>query len=92
MKLNFVLLVILIPFIFGFTNIFQQKYYKKNDNIDVKTRKLFSKTNLPFDFYSLKFCRPKKRIMATENLGELLFGDRIENSLYKVIFFLFISD
>lgn len=88
MKLNFVLLLVFFTFIFGLQNIFEQRYFGKNQNVEVKTRKLFSKHNLPFEFYSLKFCRPKKRVMATENLGELLFGDRIENSLYKVCLFI----
>jgi transmembrane 9 superfamily protein 2/4 len=40
---------------------------------------------LPYDYYSLKFCRPKGGIKPySENLGEFLRGDRIENSAYDV--------
>ena len=42
-------------------------------------------TQLPYDYYSLKFCRPKGGIKPySENLGEFLRGDRIENSAYEV--------
>jgi len=41
------------------------------------------KTQLPYDYYSLPFCRPPT-IESAENLGEALSGDRVENSMYKV--------
>ena len=42
-------------------------------------------TQLPFDYYSLKFCKPQGGIKPySENLGEFLSGDRIENSAYEV--------
>jgi len=56
--------------------------YQVGELLEVKTRKLYSKQNLPFDFYYLMFCRPNPRRAAAENLGEVIFGDRIENSLY----------
>jgi len=44
-----------------------------------------TKTQIPFDFYSLPYCHPKKIQEESENLGEVLQGDRIEkNSLYQV--------
>lgn len=36
------------------------------------------------DYYSLPFCRPDKILKVNENLGEVLRGDRIENSPYQV--------
>lgn len=43
-------------------------------------------TQLPFDYYSLKFCRPIEGVKSySENLGEFLRGDRIENSRYEVM-------
>lgn len=42
------------------------------------------KTQLPYDYYSLPFCRPPAVEESAENLGEVLSGDRIENSMYKV--------
>ena len=42
------------------------------------------KTQLPYEYYSLPYCRPEKIVHSAENLGEVLRGDRIENSLYQV--------
>ena len=51
----------------------------------LKVNKLSSaKTQLPYEFYSLPYCRPEKIESSAENLGEVLRGDRIVNSLYKV--------
>ena len=59
--------------------------YAKGDAINVKVIKLDSiKTQLPYDYYSLPFCRPPAVEESAENLGEVLSGDRIENSMYKV--------
>jgi hypothetical protein len=41
-------------------------------------------TQIPYEYYSLDFCRPKHEREQSENLGEVLSGDRIENSVYKV--------
>ena len=41
-------------------------------------------TEMPFSYYSLPFCKPLEGVKdSAENLGELLMGDRIENSPYK---------
>lgn len=47
--------------------------------------KLMSAKNLPYQYYSLPYCRPEKIVPSAENLGELLRGDRILNSPYTVI-------
>jgi len=53
--------------------------------IFLKVNKLSSvKTQLPYEYYSLPYCRPEKIVPFAENLGEVLRGDRIENSLYQV--------
>ncbi|KAF7830358.1 transmembrane 9 superfamily member 8 [Senna tora] len=53
------------------------------DPLQVKVNKLTStKTQLPYSYYSLPYCRPEKIQDSAENLGEVLRGDRIENSLY----------
>lgn len=39
---------------------------------------------MPYDYYSLPYCRPKKFTYEAENFGELLAGDRIENSVYTL--------
>ncbi|KAI6680411.1 hypothetical protein NL676_034292 [Syzygium grande] len=58
--------------------------FDKGHPLMVKVNKLTSiKTQLPYSFYSLPFCRPKKILDSAENLGEVLRGDRIENSPYE---------
>ncbi|EPS73699.1 hypothetical protein M569_01058, partial [Genlisea aurea] len=57
--------------------------FNKDDALKVKVNKLTSvKTQLPYSYYSLPFCAPDKIVDSTENLGEVLRGDRIENSPY----------
>jgi transmembrane 9 superfamily protein 2/4 len=56
----------------------------QGDPITLKVNKLMSVKNLPFEYYSLPYCRPDKIISSAENLGEVLRGDRIENSPYSV--------
>eukprot|EP00850_Spirogloea_muscicola_P006427 SM000030S11436 [mRNA] locus=s30:626081:628979:- [translate_table: standard] len=49
----------------------------------IKVNKLSStRTQLPYEYYTLPFCRPDKIVNSAENLGEVLRGDRIENSVY----------
>ncbi|THU54794.1 hypothetical protein C4D60_Mb10t28910 [Musa balbisiana] len=57
--------------------------FHKDDELQVKVNKLSStKTQLPYDFYFLDYCKPSKIMNNAENLGEVLRGDRIENSIY----------
>ncbi|XP_057959932.1 transmembrane 9 superfamily member 9-like [Malania oleifera] len=57
--------------------------FQKGDHLMVKVNKLTStKTQLPYTYYSLPYCRPKNIVDSAENLGEVLRGDRIENSAY----------
>lgn len=57
--------------------------FMKGDVLMVKVNKLTStKTQLPYSYYSLPFCKPQKIVDSAENLGEVLRGDRIENSPY----------
>lgn len=62
--------------------------FKKGQKIDVKAVKMTSThTQLPYEYYSLPFCRPKNGtfIYKSENLGEVLRGDRIVNTPYEVL-------
>lgn len=60
--------------------------YIEGETVDLKVNKLSSvHTLLPYDYYSLKFCKPKHGVKPySENLGEFLRGDRIENSAYQI--------
>uniref|UniRef100_A0A1B6LF31 Transmembrane 9 superfamily member n=1 Tax=Graphocephala atropunctata TaxID=36148 RepID=A0A1B6LF31_9HEMI len=61
--------------------------FKKGDRIEVRAVKMTStQTQLPFEYYSLPFCPPKNRTYKykSENLGEVLRGDRIVNTPYEV--------
>jgi len=65
------------------------KFWLQNDPLTVKVNKLTSiKTQLPYSYYSLPYCKPNTIIDSAENLGEVLRGDRIENSPYVVRFVL----
>ncbi|KAK6136539.1 hypothetical protein DH2020_029714 [Rehmannia glutinosa] len=59
--------------------------YGIGDYLNMKVNSLTSiDTEIPFSYYSLPFCHPKEGIKdSAENLGELLMGDRIENSPYR---------
>lgn len=57
----------------------------QGDDLKVKVNKLTStKTQLPYSYYSLPYCKPGQILDSAENLGEVLRGDRIENSPYVV--------
>ncbi|KAH8279820.1 hypothetical protein KR054_007514 [Drosophila jambulina] len=61
--------------------------FVQDQKIDVKAVKMTSsRTQLPYQYYSLKFCYPKNGtlIFKSENLGEVLRGDRIVNTPYEV--------
>lgn len=59
----------------------------QGDLLRVKVNKLTSiKTQLPYSYYSLPYCRPKQIFDSAENLGEVLRGDRIENSPFEVCY------
>jgi len=60
--------------------------YAMGQSITLKVNKVSSThTLLPFDYYSLAYCRPAGGVKAySESLGEFLRGDRIENSPYAI--------
>lgn len=60
--------------------------YLDDEDVELKVNKLTSvHTQLPYKYYSrLPFCAPTEIKDKAENLGEILLGDRIENSLYEL--------
>lgn len=61
------------------------KDYTKGETVTLKVNKLDSAiTQLPYSYYSVPYCQPKVIKDMRENLGEILVGDRIENSVYEI--------
>merc|ERR1719421_1111395 len=59
--------------------------YADGDKVEIRVHKLSSpKTHLPYDYYSLPFCRPDEMLKQAENLGEVLTGSIIQNSPYEL--------
>jgi transmembrane 9 superfamily protein 2/4 len=48
------------------------------------TKLTSTKTQIPYEYYSLPYCKPNKLKYESENFGEVISGDRIENSVYSV--------
>ncbi|KAJ9551174.1 hypothetical protein OSB04_015219 [Centaurea solstitialis] len=59
--------------------------YAIGDHLSVKVNSLTSiDTEIPYSYYTLPFCQPQEGVNdSPQNLGELLMGDRIQNSPYK---------
>ena len=59
--------------------------YADGDKVEIKVHKLSSpKTQLPYDYYSLPFCKPEEVSRQAENLGEVMSGAIIQNSPYEL--------
>jgi len=59
--------------------------YQEMERVPLKVNKIDSvRTQLPYAYYELPFCKPSEIRDVSENLGEILRGDRIENSLYEL--------
>lgn len=60
--------------------------FGEGDPVKLKVNKMTSvHTLMPVDYYRLPFCQPKGGPkLDSENLGEFLAGDRIENSPYRL--------
>jgi len=62
------------------------KSFSKGDSVELKVNAMTSiEDPYPLEYYRLPFCKPLDEIhQKHENLGELLKGDRIENSPYII--------
>jgi len=81
--------VLFLSFSYAYLPGVAPKDYVMGDRVKLKTNSLTStKTQLPYDYYSLPFCIPEadKLIDYKENLGEILSGSRISSSLYSIKF------
>lgn len=53
--------------------------------VSLQVNKLWSaRTQLTYSYYSLPFCKPDAVVEERENLGQILVGDRIMSSDYKL--------
>jgi transmembrane 9 superfamily member 2/4 len=67
------------------TSVYSSADVQNQPILGLKVNKLSSqKAQLPYEYYSLPYCKPDKIVSSPENLGEVLRGDRIANSLYEV--------
>jgi transmembrane 9 superfamily protein 2/4 len=64
----------------------QPKNFKEGEILELKVNALTSThTQIPRDYYRLPFCQPEGGPkMASENLGEFLTGNKIQNSPYSI--------
>ncbi|EGG19796.1 TM9 protein A [Cavenderia fasciculata] len=62
--------------------------YDDSESVPLKVNKITSKhTQIPYKYYDLPgICQPRDVRDDQENLGEILLGDRLENSLYQINF------
>jgi len=61
--------------------------FAEKEAIDVRAVKMTSAhTQLPFEYYSLEFCKPKSGVVEyfSENIGQIIRGERIVNTPYTV--------
>merc|ERR1711935_877055 len=60
--------------------------FKKDEVVEIRGVKMTStKTQLPYEYYSLPFCQPEQGVTYQQlNLGEVLRGDRIVDTAYDV--------
>jgi transmembrane 9 superfamily protein 2/4 len=56
----------------------------EGEKIDIQVSSLTSSAGLPFEQYTVPFCAPEKVDSEAENLGEVLRGERIQNSPYNL--------
>jgi len=67
--------------------------YKQGDDVDLKVSKLTSEIyQVPYEYYYLNFCPPENGIAEStdESLGQILLGEALVNTPYKVRFSLLI--
>jgi len=59
--------------------------YSEGALVELRVNKLTSsKTQVPFEYYTLPYCKPDHVEHKVENLGEVLKGDMIESSPYEI--------
>lgn len=63
----------------------EMKAFKKSASIELFVDKLTSsQTQIPYSYYYLNYCSPPKVTQESENIGQELVGDTIDNSPYAL--------
>merc|ERR1712137_114303 len=87
MRLDFLLVgLLLISYVAAFylPGVSPVEYFDAEE-VPLKVNKMVSsRTQIPYPYYSLNFCKPEEIKDVVENLGEILMGDKIENSPYVI--------
>ncbi|KAL6221000.1 hypothetical protein ACLB2K_008753 [Fragaria x ananassa] len=79
-----ILLLSLLPWSHSFYGTLPPDLKKKGDTVEVMVNKLSSiRSQLSYDYYFLKYCKPPVIINSSLSLGQALRGDRIKNSVYS---------
>ena len=73
-------------FVMGTVNALYVQEFRKGDEVPLMVNAMTSiHTQIPKDYYSLPFCQPSGGPkMASENLGEILTGHKIQSSPYEL--------
>ena len=62
-----------------------EKKYESSTQIEVFAGTLTSsRTQLPFEYYYLPFCKPEENSMEFDNIGQALTGDVLEKTSFKI--------
>ena len=64
----------------------QPHSFREGESVSLKVNSMTSThTQVPRGYYRLAFCKPEEGVeMASENLGEFLTGNKIQNSPYQI--------
>ena len=82
----FHLLFICLPVLSDYIPGTRQRSYKSLDPISLLVDTVDSfHTQMPYDYYYLKFCKPNKISEEDENIGQVLAGEKIESTPYKIL-------
>nr|VZI09525.1 unnamed protein product [Spirometra erinaceieuropaei] len=88
MLLSALLSAAFLPLVCGFyVPGFSPNEYNIGDDVPVRAVKLASpKTQLPYDYYHLHYCKPENGDFEYDsvNFGEIIHGDRIVTTAYKL--------
>lgn len=87
--MRFLLPLLILCLVFNFVSAYlpglAPQNYRDGQGVEVQVIKLDStKTQLPYEYYTLPFCEPEVNEKVQETLGEVLSGDVIESSPYEI--------